>query len=282
MGDKVKELKKFATQIRIETVKQVATRGFGHLGGALSVVDVLAVLYGDVMNIDPKNPNWEKRDKVVVSKGHAGPALYSALALKGYFPMDWLKTLNQPGTKLPSHCDKNLTPGVDMTTGSLGQGMSSGIGLAMAQKLDGLDSKTYIFIGDGESNERQVCEGALFAPHHKLDNLTVFVDYNHKQLDGGTEEVLCMGDMAAKFESFDWHTLVIDGHDVEQIQDAIAKAHAEKERPTCIILNTVKGKGVKFLEEMEINHHVTVSAEQEAEAVADLETLMESIERGDA
>ena len=196
------ELQKFATQIRIETVKQVGIRGFGHLGGALSIADALAVLYGKVMNIRPDDPKWADRDVMVCSKGHAGPAVYSTLALKGYFPMEMLETLNQPGTKLPSHCDRNLTPGVDMTTGSLGQGVSTALGMALAQKLDNKDSKTYLFIGDGECNEGQVWEGAMFAHQHKLGNLVAFVDDNGKQLDGYTKDVMDVGNIAAKFESF--------------------------------------------------------------------------------
>lgn len=157
----VKELEKFAARIRLETVKQVGKRGFGHLGGALSVADALAVLYGGMMKIDPKKPDWPERDKLVMSKGHAGPAVYSVLVLKGYFPMDWLETLNQPGTHLPSHCDRKLTPGIDMTTGSLGQGVSAAI--ALAPKMDDKGARTYLFVGDGECNEGQVWEGALFA-----------------------------------------------------------------------------------------------------------------------
>ena len=278
----LRELEKFATQIRIETVKQVGIRGFGHLGGSLSVTDVLAVLYGDVMKVDPSNPDWKDRDKLVVSKGHAGPAVYSALALKGFFPMDELKTLNQPGTNLPSHCDRKLTKGIDMTTGSLGQGSSAAVGLALAQKLDKADNYTYLILGDGELNEGQIWEAAMFAPQHKLNNLITFVDCNDKQLDGTTEEVLDLGDVGAKFKAFGWHVINIDGNNLPEVYKAVEKAHKETEKPTAIVMQTVKGKGVKFLEDMELNHHVRLSDEQIAEALEELNTHLEKQERGDA
>lgn len=277
---KLQEVEKFAAQIRYETVKEIGVRGFGHLGGALSVVDVLAVLYGDVMKYDPKNPDWADRDKLVMSKGHAGPAVYSALALKGFFPMDWLKTLNQPGTHLPSHCDRKLTPGVDMTTGSLGQGTSTAIGLALAQKLDGKDNYTYLFTGDGELNEGQCWEAALFAPNHDLDNLVWFVDYNRKQLDGTTEEVSDMGDIGAKFAAFGWHTQTINGNDILEISAAIEKAHAEKGKPSCIVLNTAKGAGLPMVEEIALNHHIVFEGELLEASKAHIEKLLKSIEGG--
>lgn len=278
----INEIKKFAARIRLETVKEVGKRGFGHLGGALSVVDALAVLYSGVMNIDPKNPDWPDRDKLVMSKGHAGPALYAALALKGYFPVEWLDTLNQPGTRLPSHCDRKLTPGIDMTTGSLGQGVSTSCGLALAQKMDGKNARTYLFVGDGECNEGQVWEGALFAPQQKLDNLTMFVDYNHKQLDGTTEEIMDMGDIAAKFTAFGWHVQSIDGGDVEAIAKAVEIAKAEKNKPSCIVLNTVKGAGVPCIEEIELNHHIMLEGELLQRAIKECEDTLRKLEGGAA
>ena len=176
--ENVKELEKFATQIRLETLKALTHLGFGHAGGALSIVETLAVLYGGVMNIDPQNSTWEARDWLVVSKGHSGPAVYATLALRGYFPLEDLLTLNQGGTKLPSHCDRTKTVGIDMTTGSLGQGVSSAIGIALGHRLDQRDNYTYLIIGDGECDEGQVWEGALFAAHQKLDRLIAFVDAN--------------------------------------------------------------------------------------------------------
>lgn len=262
-----KEIEQFAAQIRLETVKCVGARGFGHIGGALSVVEALAVLYGAVMRYNPQNPGWKNRDKLVMSKGHAGPAVYASLALKGFFPMDWLLSLNQPGTHLPSHCDKKLTPGVDMTTGSLGQGTSAAIGLAMAQKLDGQDSRVFLFTGDGEMNEGQVWEAALFAAAKGVDNLVWFIDRNHKQLDGTTEEILDLGDVAAKAQSFGWHTQSINGQDVAEIWQAVENAKKESGRPSCIVLNTVKGAGVSCVEEIEYNHHIVLEGDLLKKAV---------------
>lgn len=271
------EIKIFAARIRLETVRQVGVRGFGHLGGALSVADVLAVLYGGVMRIDPQNPGWSQRDKLVMSKGHAGPSVYSALALLGYFPMEWLTTLNQPGTRLPSHCDRLLTPGVDMTTGSLGQGVSTAIGLALAQRMDGHGARTYLVVGDGECNEGQVWEGALFARQHRLDNLTMFVDNNRKQLDGTVEEIMDMGDIAAKFAAFGWNAQTIDGGDTAAILRAIESAHAVSGAPSCIVLSTVKGAKVSVIENIELNHHIPFEGELREAAMRECETALEAL-----
>jgi transketolase len=273
----IRDLKKFAARIRLETLKCVGARGFGHLGGALSIVETLAVLYGRVMAIDPRNPDWPPRDKLVMSKGHAGPALYSTLALKGFFSMDLLKTLNQPGTSLPSHCDRKLTPGIDMTTGSLGQGVSTAIGLALAQRMDGMTSRTYLVTGDGELNEGQTWEGALFAPQQKLDNLIWFVDYNHKQLDGKTEEILDLADVAAKFTSFGWYAQSIDGNDVEAIALAVETAREERGRPSCIVLNTTKGAGVPDVEAIELNHHIVFEGELREKSIAHMEQVVAAL-----
>jgi len=275
-ASKSRELKKFATAIRIETMKQLKERGFGHAGGALSVVDLLAVLYSGVLRIDPKNPGWDGRDRLVMSKGHAGPSVYATLALKGYFPIEWLLTLNKPGTRLPSHCDRNKTPGIDMTTGSLGQGMSTASGLALAFKLDGKDNRVYVVIGDGECNEGQIWEGALFCAHHKIDNLILFVDVNGKQLDGYTDDIMKMGDIAAKFSEFGWNTQSIDGSDVEQISEAIESAKKVNGKPSCIVMKTIKGAGVKEIEDTMHNHHINISAEMADRAIKDLNELMAS------
>ena len=271
------EIEIFAARIRLETVRQVGVRGFGHLGGALSVADALAVLYGGVMRIDPQNPEWDRRDKLVMSKGHAGPAVYSALALLGYFPMEWLATLNQPGTRLPSHCDRLLTPGVDMTTGSLGQGVSAAIGLALAQRMDGYGARTYLVVGDGECNEGQVWEGALFARQHRLDNLTMFVDNNRKQLDGTTEDIMDMGDIAAKFAAFGWNAQTIDGGDAAAILRAVESARAISGVPSCIVLNTVKGAKVSVVENIELNHHIQLEGELREAAIRECETALEAL-----
>ncbi len=269
----------FAAEIRWETVKQIAKRGFGHLAGSLSIADALAVLYDREMRYDPKNPTWPDRDILVCSKGHAGPAVYSTLALKGFFPMEMLDTLNQHGTKLPSHCDRMLTPGIDMTTGSLGQGVSAAIGMALAQKLDGKDSRTYIFIGDGECDEGQVWEAFLFANQYKLDNVVAFIDDNGKQLDGYTKDVIDLGDLREKLASFGWNTVTVDGHDLEAIDEALQNARKFKGKPSCIVLKTVKGKGVKELEEMYINHHIRPEASFFVRAEEETRLHMEALQK---
>jgi len=254
------QLEKFTTEIRLETLKEIKNLGFGHIGGAMSIVETLAVLYGKVMKIKPKEPQWEDRDWLVVSKGHAGPAVYATLALKGYFSMEELMTLNKPKTNLPSHCDRNKTIGIDMTTGSLGQGMSTAIGIALGNRLDRRDSYTYLIIGDGECDEGQVWEGALFAHHHKLDHLITFIDANKKQLDGYTKDINDLGDIAQKFTSFGWYAQDVNGADVAKIYEAIEKVKEVKGQPSVIILDTIKGQGIKFVEETMANHHMRFSA----------------------
>ncbi|KZL93466.1 transketolase [Clostridium magnum] len=275
--DKKKEFEELALKIRIETVRAIGTLGFGHVGGAMSVADTIAVLYGGVMNIDPKNPRWEDRDWLVCSKGHAGPSIYSALALKGYFDKEELLTLNKPGTHFPSHCDRNLTTGIDMTTGSLGQGASTALGVALGNRLKGKNSYTYLILGDGEIQEGQVWESVLCAAQQKIDHLIVFVDYNKQQLDGYTKDINDVGDVKAKFESFGWYAQDIDGHDVEEIYNAIEKAKANKGTPSVIVLNTIKGKGCTFAEGILSNHHVTVNEIQMNEALSVLESKLEEV-----
>lgn len=255
-------MKNFSKEIRIEVLKMLKKRGFGHIGGSMSIVETLSVLYSDVMKIDPSNPTWEERDYLVLSKGHAGPALYSTLALKGYFKTSILQTLNDNGTSLPSHCDRLLTPGIDMTTGSLGQGISSAVGIATALKIEGKPNRVYTVIGDGELNEGQCYEAFMFAYHNKLDNLVIFVDENKIQLDGFTDEIINQVDIASKISSFGLNTVRIDGHDETLIKETILNAQLVKGVPTCIVLDTIKGKGVPFLENMVSNHHVRFSDEQ--------------------
>jgi len=276
-GSRKKELERFAAQIRLETLKEFKAIGFGHVGGAMSIVETLAVLYGEVMRIDPEKPQWEERDWLVMSKGHAGPALYAALALKGYFPMDELKTTNKPGTRLPSHCDRNRTIGVDMSTGSLGQGMSSAIGIALGNRLDGRDSTTYLILGDGECQEGQVWEGALFAGHHQLDNLIAFVDYNKQQLDGYTRDICDLGDIAGKFQEFRWHTQEVDGSHVEEIFESVEKAKTVRGMPSLIVLHTQKGKGCTFAEGVLYNHHMKFTEAQIDEAIHHSQMVYEGL-----
>lgn len=243
-----KELTILAEQIRLETLKVIHSRGFGHVGGSVDLAEVMAVLYGKVMKFDPKNPRWEDRDWLVMSKGHAGPVAYATYGLMGFYPLEEAYTLNHPHTKFPSHTDRKLTPGVDLTTGSLGQGVSTAMGAAMGNKIDGRDNHVFVVVGDGEADEGQVWEGFHFAYAHKLDNVVVFIDNNGYQLDGATKDILDHGSLAKKAEAFGLYTQEIDGHDIEAIDTAIANAYAKKGVPSCIVLNTCKGKGVTFAE----------------------------------
>ena len=254
-----KELQKLALEIRIGIVEEIQARGFGHIGGSLSLADALAVLYGAVMRYDSQNPKWPDRDKLVCSKGHAGPGVYATLAVKGFFPYEDLKTLNQPGTYLPSHCDKNKTPGVDMTTGSLGQGTSAAVGIALGDRLKGRDSRTYLLVGDGESDEGQVWEAAMFTAAKKITNHIWLVDDNKKQLDGYTQDVLPIFDLEAKFAAFGFDARRVDGNDIAQVYDAPTAPIGDK--PRAIILDTVKGKGIREVEETMGNHSMTVAAD---------------------
>jgi len=266
------KLQAFARDIRIQQMIEFKTRGFGHLGGSLSITDCLAALYGEIMNIDPGNPSWEDRDRLVMSKGHAGPALYATLALKGYFPLDVLLTLNQNGTKLPSHCDKNLTPGIDMTTGSLGQGASTAAGMALGLKHSGKKARVYLIIGDGEAQEGQVWEMALFAAQKKLSNLILFLDFNKRQLDGRTETIADLEDPTEKFKSFGWHAVRIPGNDPDRIVRTVREVQAAQgEKPGAIILDTEKGAGVQQIVDIELNHHITCAPELADTIISELE-----------
>lgn len=248
-------MREIANEIRKLTFKCINSIGQGHIGGSLSIVDVLTVLYFKQMNVDPENPKMDGRDRLVVSKGHAGPAVYATLAYKGYFPEEELLTLNKFGTHLPSHCDMNKTPGVDMTAGSLGQGISCAVGLAIGSKIKKDNAYIYCIIGDGESQEGQVWEAAGLAGAKKLDNLIVFLDYNKLQLDDYIDNVIPIVDPIKKWESFGFYTQFIDGHDHLAIDNAINNAKANKNKPSMIILDTVKGKGVSFIEEAKTGNH---------------------------
>lgn len=270
-----KDLRRLALEIRIGTVEAIKSRGFGHIGGCLSAADALAVLYGAVMKIDPENPGWEDRDKLVCSKGHAGPAVYAALALKGFFPYEDIKTLNQPGTKFPSHCDRTKTPGIDMTTGSLGQGTSLAAGMALGDKLKGRDSRTFLLVGDGEANEGQVWEAAMFTAAKKITNLVWLIDNNKKQLDGYVKDILDSGDLRVKFEAFGFEALRIDGNDLGQLYDALTKKAEDK--PIAIILDTVKGRGVTEVEETMANHSMTVAEDVFDRWLSELNRQLEAL-----
>jgi transketolase len=268
------QLNRLAIKIRIETIREIANLGMGHIGGTMSLAEVLAVLYGGVMKIDPANPGWKDRDWLVVSKGHAGPAVYATLALKGYFPKEELNTLNRPGTNLPSHCDRNKTIGIDMTTGSLGQGASSAMGIALGNRIDGKDNYTYLILGDGECQEGQVWEAALFAAQQHLSHLIAFIDYNRQQADGYTRDICDLGDLTQKFADFGWFATSVAGHDVVQIYEAIIKAKQQNEKPAMIVLNTVKGKGCGFAEGKPNNHSTPITKEQMVETVKELEIML--------
>ena len=266
-----------AEGIRLVTLHTLAGFGSGHIGGAMSIVETLAVLYSGELRCDPENPDWPDRDRLVMSKGHAGPALYATLALKGFFPREMLTELNQGGGHLPSHCDRTKTPGIDMTTGSLGQGMSTAIGIALGQRMNGSDSYTYLVLGDGECDEGQVWEGALFAAHNKLDHLIAFVDRNGQQLDGYVKNVLDTGDLAEKFRAFGWFTQEVDGHDCGAIQAAVQAAKEHEGEPCMIVLHTVKGYGCTFAEGIEANHHMSFTEEQIEEATAAVYARIEKL-----
>lgn len=249
------ETELFAEQIRMNALKTLNNLGFGHYSGSLSIVETLAVLYNEKMAIDIANPKKAERDYFVLSKGHAGPALYATLFVKGFIDEAELMSLNQNGTNLPSHPDKNKTTGVDMTTGSLGQGISAATGIAFGNKLSGLSNYTYCIVGDGEMNEGQCWEALQFASHRKLDHLIIFIDDNKKQLDGFTKDICNPLDFVTKMQAFGLASERIDGSDCEAISEAIDRAK-QNDVTTVIVLDTVKGQGVKLIEEIKDNHHL--------------------------
>lgn len=268
------DLKEKCKDIRCDIMTCIGHLGVGHIGGCLSIVELLAVLYFQEMNIDPAQPKMPGRDRLVCSKGHAGPAVYATLANRGYFDKKELLTLNQGGTNLPSHCDMNLTTGIDMTTGSLGQGFSCAVGVALGSKLEDDGATVYAIVGDGESQEGQVWEAAMFAASKGLGNLVGFTDYNKLQIDGTVAQVNDIAPLADKWAAFGWNVIdVADGNDVEQVSAAVkqAKANRATGRPTMVILNTLKGCGVKGIEEMGAgNHNTNVSEEQAKAAIAEI------------
>lgn len=274
----VKELQVLAARIRLETLKVIRSRGFGHVGGSMDLADLMAVLYGAVMNYDPKDPRWPDRDWLVLSKGHAGPVAYATFGIMGFYPLEEAYTLNHPHTRFPSHTDRKLTPGVDLTTGSLGQGVSTATGAALGNKVDGRENHVFCVIGDGEADEGQVWEGLHFAYAHKLDNIIYIIDNNGYQLDGTTADVLAHSDLAAKAAAFGLYTQQIDGHDVAAIYNAIANAYAKKGVPSCIVLNTSKGKGATFAEPTH-EHSSQPKPEQWDEAIAAAEKALAEAEK---
>lgn len=265
---KIAKLYKDADEIRKITLDMISWLGKGHVGGSMSIIEVLTVLYCDKMKIDPKNPKWEERDRFILSKGHAGPALYAALAYKGYFPMEEIYTLNKPGTRLPSHCDMRLTPGIDQTTGSLAQGASCAVGNAMALKMSGFnDSRVYCMVGDGELQEGQCWEAFMLAGGRKLDNLVFFCDRNHGQVDGLVDDILDVEPLAPKLRAFNFEVYEVDGHDVKAIAEAVDSANNDS-RPSFIICHTIKAKGVPGMECNPDTHNMPFTREQYEAAVA--------------
>lgn len=262
-------LRRLAAEIRVQTLHCMASAGGGHVGGAMSICDVLAALYGKLMRFDPKNPLLEERDRLVVSKGHSGPAVYAALALQGFFPMEMLKTLNRGGTDLPSHCDRNRTPGIDMCTGSLGQGISTACGMAWALRKKQSPARVYAIVGDGELQEGQVWEAFQFIAHQRLENLTVFIDYNKRQLDGLLEEICEPFDLVNKVAAFGLDCVKVKGYDVEEIVEASEKS-MNPDGPRVIVLDTFKGIGCSFAEQSEANHFMNFTEAEAATAEAEI------------
>ncbi|MGM0368617.1 MAG: transketolase [Actinomycetota bacterium] len=269
MEEKAKEkLREIAKTLRVDIIEMLCEAGSGHPGGALSMTDIFSYLYfSGILNVDPKNPKKADRDRVVLSKGHACPVLYAALAEMGYFDKSHLKTLRKFGSILQGHPDMNKTPGVDISTGSLGQGLSCAVGMAIGAKLDQLDIKVFTVVGDGESEEGQIWEAAMSAAHYKLDNLTAIIDRNGLQIDGYTKDVMNSEPVIDKWKAFGWNVVEINGHDFNEIESAIADASNTKNMPTAIIANTVKGKGVSFMEDQCGWHGQAPSKEERDEAI---------------
>lgn len=275
---KKKELQIFATKARMGVLEGVYNAKAGHPGGSLSICDVLSVLYNTELRVDPKNPKAENRDRFVLSKGHAAPALYATLALKGFFPVEDLKTLRKSDSYLQGHPNMDKVPGVDMSTGSLGQGISTAVGMALGAKLDNADYRVYTILGDGELQEGQVWEAAMFAGNKGLDNLVAFIDNNNLQIDGTMDEVNAPYPIGEKFAAFSWNVLEIDGHDYDAIEKALADAKACKGKPTAVVMKTVKGKGVSYMENAVGWHGSAPNTEQYEQAMAELNAALAELE----
>ncbi|HOP73989.1 MAG TPA: transketolase [Bacillota bacterium] len=268
--EQLHELTERARQMRGHIIRMLTAAKSGHPGGSLSSVELLAYLYFHKMNIDPSNPKMPDRDRFVLSKGHAAPVLYAALAERGFFDKSLLGSLRKFKSIIQGHPDMKKTPGVDISSGSLGQGLSVGNGMALAAKLDKKNYRVYVLMGDGELEEGQVWEAAMTSVHYKLDNLTAFVDYNHLQIDGSIEEVKSLYDVPGRFRAFGWHVIEIDGHSFEALDKAVAEAEATKGRPTMVIMNTCKGKGCSFMENQAGWHGMAPKPEEAAAALKEL------------
>lgn len=271
---RIAELQKMATQIRLDILEEVFSASSGHPGGSMSIAEILTYLYFQEMRIDPQNPKWEDRDRFVLSKGHTAPGLYAALAERGFFPKEDLKTFRKIDSYLQGHPDMKGVPGVDMSSGSLGLGVSTACGMALSGKIYKKDYRVYTVLGDGEIAEGQVWEAAMFASHYKLDNLCAFVDFNGLQIDGAITDVMNSTPIDEKFRAFGWNVVVIDGHDLNQIESAVEEAKSTKGRPTMILCKTVKGKGVSFMENKAGWHGKAPNAEEYEKAVAELKAQL--------
>ncbi len=264
------QLQAIAKKVRRDIVRMIAAAKSGHPGGSLSAVEILVTLYWDVMRHDPAKPDWPDRDRFILSKGHAAPVLYSVMAECGYTPVDQLDTLRKLGSIYQGHPDRRFIPSLEASTGSLGEGLSIGAGMAIAARADRRPTRVYCVIGDGESQEGQIWEAAMFASYQKLDNLVVIVDYNRIQLDGFVKDILDLEPLADKWRSFGWHTLEVNGHDIEALQKAFADAAATKGKPTALVAHTVKGKGVSFMENNPKFHGVAPTKEEMEKALQEL------------
>ena len=276
-SEKIKELKLHAANVRKMALEAVYSANAGHPGGSLSIADILTYLYMEEMNINPKDPKWADRDRFVLSKGHCSPALYGILAERGFIPKEDIKTFRHAESYLQGHPEMKGVPGVDMSTGSLGQGISAACGMAKAAKLDGKEYRVYAALGDGECEEGQVWEAAMFAAHYELDNLTAFLDFNGLQIDGDITKVMNPTPFDKKFEAFGWNVITIDAHDYEQIADAIEKAKATKGKPTLVLAKSTKGKGVSFMENKAEWHGAAPNKEQYETAIAELNAYIKEI-----
>jgi len=267
----MEEMKEKTKTLRRHIINMTERAGSGHPGGSLSAVELVTALYFHVLRHDPQNPHWPDRDRFVLSKGHAAPVLYAALAESGYFPVAELLTLRQMGSRLQGHTHMITTPGVEMSAGALGQGLSFGIGNALAARLDGRDYRVYVLLGDGECNEGQVWEAAMAAAHYKLDNMVAIIDRNRLQIDGWCCDVMNTEPFPEKWRSFGWHTMEVDGHDLDQIIAALREAKTIEGKPTAIIAHTTKGKGVSFMENKAEFHGTAPTSEQAEQALRELE-----------
>jgi len=270
-NEKIKQLEAIARKLRQHIIEMTCRAASGHPGGSLSSADIITALYFYHLKHEPKDPSWTDRDRFVMSKGHAAPVLYAALAEAGYFPVNYLKTLRQVGSSLQGHIDMLSLPGIEMSTGSLGQGLSAANGMALAGRLDKKNYRVYCLLGDGECQEGQVWEAAMTAGHHKLDNLTAIIDRNKYQIDGKVEEIKGIEPLADKWKAFRWEVLICDGHHISSVIEALEKSVKIKGKPTMIIANTVKGKGISFMEEKPLDYHGRApTAEEEKKAIAEL------------